>query len=253
MTAPFDAFGPGVLIATRTDVTPSTPVNIGYSQEFTVDFAGNIKELYGQYQLPLDAARGMVKVTAKAKAAVLSGIAWNSVFFGNTFTAGTAQWNFQEAHTVTSGTMSPSTVTNAATFDQDLGVVYGTTATAPGLPLVKVASSPAAGQYTCTALGVYGFNASETNPILITYTSTVAGSGQTLTISNQLLGVSPTFQLDYYTVRNNSQLVARYFQCQSSKITLPAKLEDFIMPEFEMSLFANAAGQLGKLYFPQIS
>ena len=252
MTTPFDAFGPGVIIVTRTDVANSTPYNIGYSQEFSVDFAGNIKELYGQNQLPIDAARGTVKVTGKIKSAVLSGFAWNTVFFGNSFSTGTITWNQGEAHTVTAGVLSPAALTNAATFEADLGVVYGAGATTPGTPLQKVASAPAVGQYTVTG-AVYAFAAGETNPVLISYTSTVAASGQTLTISNNLLGTSPNFQLDYYTSRSGSAFVVRYYQAQAAKITIAAKLEDFMMPEFEVHMFANAAGNLGKLYFPEKS
>ena len=253
MTAPFDAFGPGVIVVTRTDVANSTPYNIGYAQEFSVDFAGNIKELYGQNQMPIDAARGTVKVTGKIKAAVLSGFAWNTVFFGNSFSTGTLTWNTNEKHTVTAGVLSPAAITNAATFEADLGVVYDAAATTPGMPLTKVASAPAVGQYTVSGVGVYAFAAGETNPVLINYTSAVAASGQTLTISNNLLGTSPNFQLDYYTARSGSAFVVRYYQAQAAKITIAAKLEDFIMPEFEIHFFANAAGNLGKLYFPEKS
>ena len=246
MTVPFDAFGPGVIVVTRTDVTPGTPVNIGYAQSFNTQFQATIKELYGQNQLPIDAARGTVKVTGKITAAVLSGLAWNNTFFGNTFTSGGIQWNLNESKTVTSGTVQ--TLTNVATFDQDLGVVYASS----NLPLIKVASAPAVGQYSATGAGAYTMNASDTGPVLVSYTSTVT-TGQTLSINNQLLGYSPTFQLDYYTMRNNQAFVARYYQCQMASINLPAKLEDFVMPEMEVHIFANATGQLGKLYFPQVS
>lgn len=245
MTAPFDAFGPGIIIVKRTDVTPATPVNIGYAQGFAPQFAGNIKELYGQNQLPLDAARGTVKVTGRLTSACLSGLAWNTVFFGQTFVSGGIQWNYQESKVVTSGAVAA--LTNVGTYDQDLGVQYAAT----GLPLVRVASAPALGQYTMTA-GTYAMNASDTGPVLVSYTSTVT-SGQTLTISNTLLGTSPIFQLDYMTTRNNKALIIRFNQCQAANLGLPSKLEDFIMPDFEIHMFADAAGNLGKMYFPEVS
>lgn len=249
MTTPLDAFGPGILVVTRTDIANSTPINIGYAQEFAPEFSGNIKELYGQNQLPIDAARGTVKVTGKIKAAVLSGLAWNTAFFGNTFTTGGIQWNVNEAKTIPT-TPFQVTVNNGAQFDQDLGVVDATT----GLPYVKVASGPATGQYSGpTALGVYTFAAADTGKaVLITYSSTVT-TGQQLTLANTLLGSAPTFQLDYYTMRQNKAFIARFYQCQAAKISMAAKLEDFMMPEFEVHMFANAAGTLGKLYFPEIS
>ena len=94
------AFGPGIAIVTRTDVTPSTPVNIGYAQSLSLSFKGNSKELYGQNQLPLVVARGTIKVTGKLVAAEDSGIVMNSVFWGQSFTSGGYTWNIGEAHTV---------------------------------------------------------------------------------------------------------------------------------------------------------
>src|SRR3974390_323214 len=148
----YSVFGPGILILTRTDVANSTPVNIGFANEFSIDFSGNIKELFGQNQLPLDAARGTIKVAAKAKSAVISGLALNAAFFGDSFTAGGIKWNVGEVHTVPSSTPWQVTVTNSATFDVDLGVIDVLT----GLPLTKVASSPTTGQYSVAA-GVYTF------------------------------------------------------------------------------------------------
>ena len=248
MTTPLDAFGPGVLIVTRTDVANATPVNIGYAQEFQPEFSATIKELYGQNQFPLDAARGTVKVTGKIKAAVLSGIAWNNVFFGQTTTTGGIKWNYQEAAAIPA-TPYQVTVVNSATFDKDLGVTFAAT----GLPLVKVASAPATGQYSVSGAGVYTFAAADTTlGVLITYTSTVT-TGQTIPLTNQLLGTSPTFQLDYYTTRNNKALVARFNQCQANKIAFAAKLEDFIMPEFDIAMFADSSGSVGKIVFPEVA
>lgn len=56
------------------------------------------------------------------------------------------------------------TVTNGATFALDLGVLYGSTA------FVAVANSPAAGQYSVSAAGVYTFNTADTaKSVAITY------------------------------------------------------------------------------------
>jgi hypothetical protein len=250
MTTPLDVFGPGICYVTRTDVTNATPINIGFAQGLSLDFAGTIKELYGQNQYPLDAARGTIKVTGKATAAVVSGIAWNNFFFGNAFVGGGFKWNVNEQ----SNLGATVVVANSATFDQDLGVVDAVS----GVPFIKVASAPAAGQYSVnTATGTYSFNSSDVSAAkigLFTYTSTVAGTiGQTLNVNNTLLGTSPAFQLDYYTSRANKPLVLRLFQCQASKLTFATKLEDFAMPEFDFSAFANSAGNIAKIVFPEIT
>ena len=248
MTTPLDAFGPGMIYVTRTDLVNQTPINIGYAQEFAPEFSATIKELYGQNQFPLDAARGTVKVTAKIKAAVLSGLAWNTAFFGNTFTTGGIQWNVSELKTIPT-TPFQVTVNNAAQFEQDFGVIDPAT----NLPYIKVASGPTTGQYSVSNVGVYTFAAADTGKsVAITYTSTVT-TGQKLVISNQMLGTSPIFRLDYYTIRAGKAFIARFNQCQTSKFSMAAKLEDYMQPEFEVHMFADATGNLGTMFFPEVA
>jgi hypothetical protein len=259
MTTPFDAFGPGAVWVTRTDIGNSTPVNVGFSQELSIDFSASEKQLTGQNQYPIDVARGVTKITGKLKAAVISGIAWNNVFFGNSFSTGGFQVALNEAHSIPAVSTYTVTVTNATTFDTsgiaggDLGVVYASGANA-GLPFVKVATVSAAGQYTVnTATGVYTFGvADEGAAVLISYRYTTT-AGQTLNVTNQLLGYTPIFQLDYYTIRNNAPFLVRLFQCTTSKLSIAAKLEDFLMPEFDFGGFANSAGVAIQLSFPQVS
>ena len=255
MSVPFAAFGPGIAIVTRTDLATPIAVNIGYAQDLTIDFSGTIKELYGQNQYPLVQARGTIKATGKLKAATISGIAWNNVFFGQTLAPATGfAWNIQESHAIP-GTPFQVTTTNAASFDADLGVTYS----ANGLPLQRVASAPATGQYSVNVgTGIYTFAAADTGlTVLITYTNTiVTATSQSLTIANKLIGVTPTFQLDYYTSLNQptaQPFAIRLFSCVGNKLALATKLEDFLMPEFDFGFFANAAGNVFEGVFPQIS
>jgi hypothetical protein len=90
------------------------------------------------------------------------------------------------------------------TFDVDLGITYANT----GLPFQRVSTgSEAAGKYSVgsTTPGLYNFAAADTTsgptggtPVKITYTNTTT-VGQALLYQNQLIGSTPTFQLDYYT------------------------------------------------------
>lgn len=256
---PFAAFGPGILIATRTDITTPLAINIGYVQEFSIELAGNTKELYGQNQFPLVAARSTIKATGKFKAAEVSGLAWNNAFFGqqtptagNGFTSGGYSWNIDSTYTIGSTTALATTVTNSSLFDADLGVWYSTA----GLPFQRVAGgSEAAGKYSVAA-GVYTFAAADTaKGIKITYTTTTS-SGQSLIITNQPIGFTPTFQLDYYTSLNQptaQPFAVRLYQAIASKLGMAFKLEDFAMPEFEFSLFANANNQVIDYVYPSVS
>lgn len=252
----FAAFGPGILIATRTDIVTPLAINVGYVNEFSIDLAGNTKELYGQNQFPLVAARSTIKATGKFKSAEISGIAWNAAFFGETagFQSGGYSWNIDSTYTIGSTTALVTTVANSSLFDADLGVWYST----KGLPLQRVsAGAEAAGKYSVAA-GLYTFSAADTAlGIKVTYTTTnSATTVQSLIVANQPIGYTPTFQLDYYTALNqptSKPFAVRLYQAIASKMGMAFKLEDFMMPEFEFSFFSNANSQVMDIVFPEIS
>lgn len=244
-------FGPGAFFVQRTDIANQTPVNIGKANSFKIDSAFTTKELYGQNQLPLFIARGTAKVTASVKSALISGIALAAVFYGLTLATGQQATAVSESQQVPATSTYTITPTNAATFVADVGVVYQST----GLPLKYVTSGPTVGQYTYNAsTGVYTFAAADASAkVFITYTYTIAGTGQQMTITSQLLGTTPTFQAWYYTSTNNVPLNLQLYNCVGSKTSFDFKLEDFMMPDLSFSCFANAAGALGLISFGEVS
>ena len=257
MATPPAAFGPGIAIVRRTDIVNGPIVNVGYVNEMSVDLSGTSKELYGQNQYPLVVARSTIKATGKWKSAVLSGLAWNAVFFGQSFTPGTLAWTIGES-AVIPATPFTVTVANSTNFDADLGVTYAAT----GLPAQRVtAGSEAAGKYSVTESGVnkgkYVFASADTGlSVLITYSTTVAGSGQQLIVTNQPIGTTPTFQLDYYTNLNQpaaKPVIVRCYACVAAKIALAAKLEDYIMPEFDFGFFADNSNRVIDFAYPEVS
>ena len=243
------SFGSGVLIGTRTDVVNATPVNFGLVQEVTIEEAATVKELYGQYQHPLAVARGTIKTTGKAKVARISGLAFASLFYGATPTAGQLATAFAEAASVPA--TSPYTVTpaNSASFVDDAGLIYAAT----GLPLVKVASAPSAGQYTLSG-GVYALAAADAGKaLLVNYTYTIAIGGQRFPVVNQLTGTTPTFQAQFYTTFQGQAVSLKLNACTSSKLSLHTKLEDFVVPEFDFTCFADASGTVMTWSFAEAS
>ena len=243
------SFGSGVLLGTRTDIANATPVNFGLVQEVTIDETATIKELTGQFQRPVAIARGTIKTTGKAKVARISGLAFANLFYGVTPAAGQVATSFAEADTVAAVTPFTVTVANAATFVADAGVLYATT----GLPLTLVASAPAAGQYSVLA-GIYTFNSGDAGKaVLVNYTYTVSGAGQKFTVANQLLGTTPTFQAVFYTTFQNQAISLKLNNCTSNKLSFQTKLEDFLMPEFDFSCFADASGNVMTWSFAEVS
>lgn len=243
------AFGSGVLFGTRTDIANATPVNFGLVQEVQIDLQFTAKELYGQYQFPVAIARGQGKASGKAKMAQVSGLAFNSLFFGSTMASGQLATSFGEAGAVPAASPFIATALNAATWQDDLGVVYA----ASGLPLGKVASAPAAGQYSVAA-GVYTFDASDAGKaVLISYTYTVSGAGQQVTLANPLLGTTPTFAAQLYTNFQGKACNVKLFNCVSSKLSFATKLEDFTIPELDFDIFADGAGNVLQWSFAEAS
>jgi hypothetical protein len=240
------SFGSGVLLGTRTDVVNATPINFGLIQEAQLDLSFTTKELYGQNQFPVAIARGTAKLTGKAKMAKISGLAFNNLFFGQSISTGQLATAFGESGVVTTGAV---TVSNSATFVDDYGVINAAT----GLPFTKVASAPAAGQYSVAA-GVYTFNTTDNGKtVLISYTFTVSGSGQQFTLANPLLGTTPTFQAQLFTTFQGQACNVKLFNCVSSKLSFATKLEDFVIPELDFSVFANAAGNALQWSFAEAS
>lgn len=243
------SFGSGVLIGTRNDIADATPVNFGLVQEVTIDQTASVKEIYGQYQYPLAGARGTIKTTGKAKVARISGLAFANLYYGLTPATGQLATSFAEAGSVPASTPYTVSVANAANFADDEGVVYA----ASGLPLTKVASSPSTGQYSISA-GVYTFNAVDSGKaVLLTYTYSVTGSGQKITVTNPLIGTTPTFQALFYTTFQGQAVSVKLNNCTSSKLSFGTKLEDFVMPEFDFSCFADSAGNVMSWSFAEAS
>jgi hypothetical protein len=263
VSVPLAAFGPGILIVSRTDITIPSPINVGYAQEFSIEAAATSKQLYGQKQWPLVVARGTIKGTGKFKAAVLSGLAWSAMFYGvAASTTNQIAWNVDSTFSLSTASTAAVQVGSSLTFDADLGARYVTS----GLPFQRVATgSEALGKYSITtgSPGLYNFSAADTTgsgvtggaPIKITYTSTTS-VGQSLLVTNQLIGQTPTFQLDYYTSLNQptaKPFVVRIYVAVAEKHMMAFKLEDFMIPEFDFGLFANASDQIYNLVFPEVS
>jgi hypothetical protein len=241
------SFGSGALWGERTDLTGSGigPRQFGVLQDIQIDFDWTDKELYGQVQFPVAIARGQGKISGKAKFAQILGLLYSDIFFGTTAATGQFAVSELEAAVVPATTPFTVTVANAASYNDDLGVVYA----ANGRRFNRVASPSAAGQYSVNfATGIYTFAAADANAgVLISYTYNTAASGNKLTLTNQLMGTTPTFKATFYTTYNGEGTALRLNACTANKLSFPTKIDDWTISELDFMAFADASGTIGYL------
>jgi hypothetical protein len=242
------AFGSGVLFGRSIDNNPPTPVRFGALQGASIEFAYNIKELYGSYQFPLALGRGTGKITGKADFAQLNAQVYNDLFFGNANpAAGSAPISIAEACTVAN---TVNVAHNGANFVRDLGVVL---ASDNSLFTRVTGNVVANATYAVNeSSGAYSFNSGQAGAnVLISYEWTDGANGKTISITNQLLGNAPAFLAAFQTTFRSKTLTLVLNACMSSKLSLPSKLEDFEIPSFDWQSFADAAGNIGTMYLAE--
>jgi hypothetical protein len=220
-----------------------TPQLVGVLQDCQIEISREIKELFGQSQFPVAIAPAKHKLTGKAKFAQIYGKQWADLVYGQTTSTGYKSVALGVSGTVptTPFQLTPA-VPSSGTFVEDMGVTYSAT----GLPLVRVASGPTVGQYSVTEPGgVYTFAAADTAAVvLMSFVYSVAATGLSVTFANQLMGYGPIIEVTLSVQYNNQAKLLRIFNCVCSKITLPTKNDDFVIPDFEFSAFANSAGNV---------
>jgi hypothetical protein len=247
------AFGAGALWGTRTDVTGSGigPDQFGILQDVQIEWDWTTRELWGQFQFPVDIARGQGKITGKAKFARIFGAIYGDLFFGQTPTSGQLTVSDSEAAVVPAGSPYTVTVANAANFADDLGVFYASGANA-GNRFTRVTTPSSSGQYSVNpATGIYTFAAADTGAaLLISYLFNSTG-GKKLALTNRLMGFTPTFKATFYTSKTTQGVPAGLAlvlnACTASKLSLPTKTDDYEIQEFDFSAFADPAGAIGTL------
>jgi hypothetical protein len=243
------AFGAGSLYGTQlldasgNTITNPTPVRFGVLQDCSLDVSFESKMLYGNQQFPIAVGRSKGKISVKAKAAQISAPLMNAIIFGQTVTTGQQLVSIDEGPTAIPTTPFQITVTNSATFVADLGVYNAST----GLPMKRVASAPAAGQYSVSVAGVYTFASADQVAgvqVKINYSYTIAASGNKIAVANLLMGYAPSFQAELILPFQGKNLYVKLNNCISSKFSLATKLDDFIIPEFDFDAFADASGNV---------
>lgn len=240
--------GTGVLIGTPNLgllATNPQPTSYPVLQEVSVEFKGDLKGLYGQYQYSLDTLRGKVKVTGKGKMIVPTPDTLGQLFFGLNTSAGVDRPVFNESHAT-----AASVVTGNITANKNLGVINGSTQ--EEMTLIT-SGSPAVGQYKFTPYNSTGpvdaaftFNASETAAtVLLSYTWPDASNGITLEMTNQLIGQAPQQVMALFNTYKGKLYALTLNAVVLGSFSIPTKQEDHWMSDFDFEAAADLANVLG--------
>lgn len=236
------SFGSGNLVGIPSGSNP-TPAVFGVLQGVDIDFNAQMKELFGQNSYPVAVARAATSIKGKAATAQINARQFNSLFFNGTLTSNSGILQKMNESGTIPAPSGPYTITvaNSATWTQDLGVFNAST----GVQLVRVASSPATGQYSVSA-GVYTFAAADTGiTVNISYLYTTNAGASKVTINNNLMGVAPTFQINLGLTYNSQVFNIQLNACTSNKLSFPFKNTDFTIQDFEFSAYADASNIVG--------
>lgn len=240
-------FGIGALWGSRSDVPGVGPDQFAILQDNSIDFSFELKELYSQQQFPVDIARGKGKISGKSKFARVFGALYADLFFGTTTATGEDNVSENEIHTI--GTSGLATVTFNTGFLADLGIYYNNQANQRFT--YETGALSATQQYATGTNGVYTFFSSDVGAtVALSYVYTDA-NGKIFTITNNFMGYTPTFVGTFYTQRNTQgstgQLTLRLNECVSSHFTIPNRIDDYAIPDFDFMAFSPSTGIIGTM------
>jgi hypothetical protein len=262
-----NVFGSGIMWGTQlTDATGAavaatsqSTLLFGVLQDVAVDFSADVKELFGQNSFPFAVARGKTKISIKAKNAQIYGALFNACFFGQTLSSGIYKDVYDTTGKAIPGTPYTITISSTATDATHIQIPdSGTTGSATllsiidsnGIPYTQVSAAPATKQFTWTSTsGAIVFSSTDSAAtVFISYQYTATSTTQkNQTITNVPMGYAPIFEVDLFMPYQGKHLTLEFPQCIATKLSFATKLDDFMIPEFDISAFANAAGQVCKV------
>lgn len=80
------------------------------------------------------------------------------------------------------------------------------------------------------------------------YTSS---KGKTIEVKNSLMGTAPVFRVEFYSALDGIPLVVELPRVTSEKLTLDFKNEDFVIPDFSFSAFADSSDVVAHIYLDE--
>lgn len=246
-------FGIATMVGKRTDVTGQPPLFFGTITDVSIDFDRKIEFLVGQYNVPVAAGGGEMKISGKAKNARFQANMLSNGFLGtnvgSTVAGAMLETAVAESKTVPAATPFTVTVSNSSGWVEDFGVFYSSN----GIQLSPTTSAPTvAGQYSSGA-GIYTFNSTDAGVgVNLYYNYTVALSGASeILVVNALMGPVPSFEVNIKESFNyfgtNKNIIIKLNQCVSPKLSWPFSNSKFAMQEFDFQAVADASNNVGTI------
>jgi len=235
-------FGTGLLVLTPAG---GLPQRVGTLKDISLEISSSTKELKGDKMFAVDVARSGGKCSGKAKSGQISG-GLIAAALGTTAATGSVIGVQDEVGTIPSSTAYTVTVANPTNFQEDLGVVDLST----GAPMTRVASAPAAGQYSvATATGIYTFAVDDKGKqVAISYSYKSTTVGKTISLTNQAMGSGSTFSLVLFNTFRGKSMGVKCYAVTLPKLGLAFKNEDYAEKDIDFECFADAAGRVVDLY-----
>ncbi len=248
-------FGNGVAMGiATTDIngaalaTP-TPVRFATMQEIGIDISRELKMMHGEKTFAVAVGVGKSKIGGKGKFGNFSASMYGQLYAGRApTTTGTFVQYDDPIVVAASVTTTPPA---SGTFVSNLGIVD----IATGNAFNRVASAPAVGQYSESG-GTYTFNASDVGKAVLrnySYSVATAAGRSTYSITNDVMGLAPTFRYIGQTLFQGKRLVIELNNCISSKFNLPQTNDNFATNDFEFEAFDNGTGVIGRLLIEEPS
>lgn len=238
-------FSPGRFFGINNVANP-TPTRAYVPQDMSIDFKQSTKELFGEKKFSVAVAAGEMSITGKVTMGAQNVRILSDLLFNVSGSTGTIAEVDKEAGAIPGSPAYTVTVANSATWTVDLGVTK-----TDGTVFTRVASGPAAGQYSVAA-GVYTFAAADASAnVLISYLYTIAGSGEKLVLANAFQGPTGSFTAVMVFPYGSDQDVLTLNNAILQDHGIATKLGDFAKPTLGFMASTDSSDVLGTYAFAQ--
>lgn len=229
----------------------ATPARALVPQSQSIDFKRKLESLFGEKQLAEEVGAGEMEITGKVEFGKVNPRIYADILFGDGSTTGSWKQADGEAGTVPASVAYTVTVTNAADYLDNLGVVNADT----GAIYSRVAggSEVAGKSYSVnTATGVYTFASGDASAnVKISYRYAVAASGETIVVANQDQGPTGRFQAVHVFPWGSEQDMFVFNNCLASSSGISAKKSGFGGFTLDYMAAADGNGEVGTATFAE--